>query len=113
MDSILKYFELQKEIFEYFGYTEDWKKIPLSDDREYWWYLVQNKDGSGYVIFAKKKEDATNNTGEYFRNEIYTQRFLPKYVYRGKDFTMIACDTRTDDNKLLGIFDNAKEIQKS
>lgn len=54
---------------------------------------------------------------EYFKlqmysNEIYTQRFLPKWVYRGKDYTMICVDTHTDGNKFLQIFDNSKEIRE-
>jgi hypothetical protein len=43
--------------------------------------------------------------------EIYTQRFLPKWVYRGAEYTMVCVDTRTDGNKFLMVFDNKKEIK--
>ena len=50
-----------------------------------------------------RKED-----GNFYTEEIYKQRFLPKWVYLGKDFTMICCDTQVDGNKFLRVFDNAK-----
>ena len=49
--------------------------------------------------------------GEYYSASIYTQRFLRKWVYRGKDFTLVCMDTHTDGNKFLGVFDNSKEIK--
>ena len=52
-----------------------------------------------------------NSDGDYYQNEIYTQRFLPKWVYRGKEYTMICVDTRTDGNTFLQVFDNSKEIK--
>ena len=30
-----QYFKLQKEIYDYFGYKEDWVVIPLYDNREF------------------------------------------------------------------------------
>lgn len=105
------YFKLKKEIFEYFGYKEDWKIIPLDDHREYEWGLLQKENGSGKVLFAEKnllKE--IEDVNEYYGYEIYTQRFLPKYVYKTDDYTMICSDTQTDGNKVLAIFDNKKEI---
>jgi len=99
------YFKLQKEIYNYFGYKEDWVIIPLDDQTDCFWTL---NEGEGYVRFAETKEKLNSN-GNYYENEIYTQRFLPKWVYRGKDFTMICVDTHTDGNKFLQVFDNKKE----
>ncbi len=102
------YFKLQNEIYEYFGYKEDWVVIPIDDAREYYWHVDDYE-----VRFAKNKKYVFYGTMEdgYF-NEIYTQRFLPKYIYRGKDYTMICVDTNTDGNKFLQIFDNKKEIKE-
>ena len=113
MDLLNKYFELQKEIYDYFGYKEDWVVIPIEDAREYYWVLNQDKNGSGEVRFADTKEDLTSDDGDgnTYSNTIYTQRFLKKWVYRGKDYTMICVDTHTDGNKFLQIFDNKKEIK--
>ena len=108
MQKLDEYFKLQNEIYEYFGYKEDWVVIPIDDAREYYWWT----DGDIEVKFAKDKQylfDDTEDDG--YSNEIYHQRFLPKYIYRGKDYTMICVDTHTDGNKFLQIFDNKKEIK--
>lgn len=44
--------------------------------------------------------------------DIYAQRFLPKWVYRREDYTMICVDAGCDGNKFLAIFDNSKEVEK-
>lgn len=112
-ESLNNYFALQQQIFDYFGYVEDWKVIPLDDSTECYWKLTTYEDCSGYVRFS---EDAVNlseeneEQGEYYENEIYTQRFLPKWVYRGEEYTLICVDTHTDGNKFLQIFDNKKEV---
>jgi len=107
------YFQLVKEIHDYFGYEEDWVVIPLDDTRDYWWCLHQDENGRGHVDFGESKETVINSDGNQYQHEIYTQRFLPKYVYRAEKFTLISCDTHTDGNKFLCIFDNSKEILKS
>lgn len=107
------YLSLEKQVHSYFGYVEDWVAIPIDDAREYYWHLT----GEGYgdcVNFAKDpkcvfEEAMTKEDG--YSNDIYTQRFLPKWVYRGEDYTMIVVDTHVDGNKFLQIFDNAKEIK--
>lgn len=117
MELLDKYFDIQKEIYDYFGYVEDWVVIPLDDAREYYWALDEEKDGSGSVGYSPKKEEVLpgleGDYGDnYYSNDIYTQRFLRKWVYRAEDFTMICVDTRTDGNKFLQVFDNSKEVTK-
>lgn len=102
-----KYDELRNELFSYFGYVEDWCVIPLDDSREYFWRL--EGEGPGIVKFADTEIELENEEGKYYENEIYTQRHLPKWVYRGAEFTMIVVDTHTDGNKFLQIFSNANE----
>lgn len=101
------YFELQAKIFEHFGYREDWRVIPLDDARHYYWRL--DGEGPGNVCFAASEEELATKSGNYYVNEIYTQRFLPKWVYRASDYTMVCVDTHTDGNKFLLVFDNALE----
>ena len=108
MKSIDDYFALQAEIFDYFGYVEDWRAIPLADARDSYWYLTGEGAGDE-VLFADNEEDLHNDEGNNYSAEIYTQRFLPKWVYRGKEFTMVCVDTHTDGNKFLMVFDNEKE----
>lgn len=105
-----EYFELQKKLHDYFGYAEDWVVIPIDDCRGCYWFVDKNEDS--FVRYAPNKEDLVDEAaGNYYENEIYTQRFLPKWVYRGEEYTMICVDTHTDGNKFLQIFDNNKEIK--
>jgi len=105
------YLNLQEKVHEAFGYVEDWVKIPLEDSREYCW-AINGDDERGAVIFADSEEQLRDEeAGDYYANEIYTQRFLSKYVYRTEEYTMICVDTHCDGNKFLQIFDNEKEIK--
>ncbi len=107
MELLDKYEEVRDEIFEYFGYVEDWRTLPLDDARSYFWFL--DGVGPGEVTFADSEEELMTRNGNCYTNSIYTQRHLSKWVYRGKDYTMIVVDTHTDGNQLLQIFDNSKE----
>jgi hypothetical protein len=99
------YFTLQKQIYDYFGYREDWSVIPIEDATEYYWTL-----NSTAVTFAESEEDLNDeHKGNYYENEIFTYRHLSKWVYRTDTHTMICVDTHTDGNKFLQIFDNVKE----
>jgi hypothetical protein len=109
MELLDKYFDIQKQIYDHFGYVEGWVVIPLDDCREYYWCLTGEGCGDE-VKFAIEEKNLFEGTEEDgYANEIYTQCFLPKWVYRANEFTMICVDTRTDGNKFLQVFDNAKE----
>jgi len=103
------YFDLQKKVFDYFGYVEDWRVIPLDDARHYFWRL--DGEGPGQVRYANTENELDDQSLNYYEGEIYTQRHLPKWVYRGEEFTMVCVDTHTDGNKFLMVFDNSKERQ--
>lgn len=109
MKELDDYFSLQKNIYDYFGYVEDWVVIPLDDQRESYWHLDSDKDGPTDVFYANTEEELSNKEGEYFEASIYFQRFLPKWVYRGTDYTMVCADTHCDGNKFLMVFSNDKE----
>lgn len=102
-----EYFKLQAEVHAYFGYEENWRILPMTDERQYYWRL--DGEGPGRVSFAEKAEYIDSDTQDWYQHEIYTQRHLKRWVYRAVDYTMICCDTHTDGNQLLCIFDNAKE----
>ena len=113
------FFAMEKQIHEYFGYKEDWVKIPMEDRTEYDWLLIQRQPvdgtlncslGKGTVTYGEDMTAEKIADGACYSDSIYTQRFLPKWVYRGEKFTMIVVDTHTDGNKFLAIFDNAKEV---
>ena len=113
-EKILNYFELAKEIHKYFGYTEDWVCIPMDDHMEdYWMVTGKGNSKEDHVVYSPKPftEESITDGMEIYGGTLYTQRFLPKWVYRGKEFTMISVDTHTDGNKFLMIFDNKKECK--
>ena len=104
MELLDKYFEIQKQIYDHFGYVEDWVVIPLDDCRRYFWHLTGEGPGDE-VMFAKEEKNLFGGTEE----DGYSNEILPKRVFRAADYTMICVDTHTDGNKFLQIFDNAKE----
>ena len=66
-----EYFKLQKEIYEYFGYVEDWKVIPIDDGRKHYWRL--NGEGrGGELCYADTLEELIAEEGNYYQVEIYT-----------------------------------------
>lgn len=106
MNIIDNYFTQLQEVYEYFGFKEDWVIYPLEDYREHHWRIVDDEE----VLFGDKN-DVIHETGNHYSHMIYKQRFYKQWVYRGKDYTMIFVDTMMDGNKFFGIFDNAKELQ--
>lgn len=112
MELLTQYFDIQKQIYEYFGYVEDWVVIPLSDERDKYWYLELEENGSGSVTFSDVflRPSVIKKGEQLYLNDIYTQCFLPKWVYRTEDYTMICVDTHTDGNKFLSVFSNDREL---
>lgn len=94
------YAGLRERILAYFDYVEDWRVLPIDDRTGMTWHL--RGEGPGAVEY-------TDENGVEFEDEIYTQRHLPKWVYRGADYTMVLVDTHVDGNQFLAIFDNALE----
>ncbi len=113
------YFKLQEQIYNYFGYVENWAVIPLEDRRDYWWhedgsevhYTTTESNMKALIENDFNYDNAECDGNTYYADEIYTQRFLTKWVYRAEDYTMICVDTHTDGNKFLAIYDNKKEIK--
>ncbi len=104
MELLDKEQKVRQEIFDYFGYVEDWRVLPFEDYQKYFWRHNEN-----LVHFADSVEELDNEDGNHYVVEIYKQRHLPRWVYPGKEYTMIVIDTHTDGNKFLGIFSNSKK----
>jgi hypothetical protein len=112
MKLLQEYFELETKIHEYFGYKEDWVKIPLSDETEHYWFLTGESYGDKCYYSPEPLTAESIRDGEaLYSGSIYTQRFLPKWVYRGLEYAMVCVDTHCDGNKFLMIFDNSKEFR--
>jgi hypothetical protein len=106
------YFKLQKELFKYFGYTQNWCIIPTDPCMGKYWMITGPKDQSSTSVVwspVQFTKQTIEDGDSIYSGTIYTQRFLSKWVYRGKNHTMVSVDTHTDGNKALMIFDNDKE----
>ena len=112
MKKLIQYFKLQEEIFDYFGYQEDWVTIPLEEQLDVNWMICGPEDSnSTRVVYSKVPftPDIIESGENIYSGLIYTQRFLPKWVYRGKDYTMISINTQSDGNRVLRVFTNKLE----
>jgi hypothetical protein len=104
MELIESYKSALEKIYEHVGFKEDWVVCPIDDQTDCFWSVDGNE-----VKYAKSMEDF-NSDGNYYLDEIYTQRFYSKWIYEGKDFTMIFCDPHVDGMKWFRIFDNSKRV---
>ena len=113
MELLDQYFLIQRQIFEYFGYEEDWCVMPLSNHTASYWMLEQRKDGDGFVAWSHVPftEEGIRQGDALYSASIYTQCFLPQWVYPGAEYTMVCADTHTDGNKFLMIFTNSKRCE--
>jgi hypothetical protein len=112
-DLITAYFRLQAEIYSLFDYVEDWRVIPLDDQRHRHWYYDGNET-HGTVWFSDQEltTEILQEGKHLYSATLYTQRFLPRWIYRADGLTMICADTHTDGNKFLMIFSNELEIKE-
>lgn len=98
------FFSAEKALHDYFGYQESWRRYPIEDYRNKYWKIV----GSSVVFGNSKDEIESDEDGRYCDIDIIGS--LDVSVMRRADLTMILCDTNTDGNIGLFIFDNAKEV---
>ena len=106
MKLIEDYNEALQKIYDHVGFVEDWVIYPIDDRTDSYWSV--NKTS---VKFADSLEQYNSN-GDYYSDEIYTQRFYDKWVYEGEDITMIFCNPGVDGMKWFRIFDNTKRIKE-
>lgn len=109
-DLIENYNKALQAIYDHVGFIEDWVFYAIDDRTEMYWKVLERE-----VIYSEDKKSIIKENGNYIVNKIYTQRFYNKYIYRGKELTMIFVDTKTetDGNKFFAIFDNDKEIKEN
>lgn len=108
---IVRYNNTLRDIHSYFGYEEDWCVLPLDDQSGKYWMLFEESNGDGRYVFSDVPftKDSLEAGDKIYSGTIYTQRFLPKWVYRADTHTMVCADTHTDGNRFLMIFDNTLE----
>jgi hypothetical protein len=104
MELIENYEKALQTIYDHVGFKEDWVIAPIDNCTDRFWDI----DGDS-VKYADTIEQF-NSDGDYYLDDVYKQRFYNKWIYEGKDFTMIFCDPHVDGMKWFRIFDNSKRI---
>lgn len=103
IDLIQNYQDALQAIYDHVGFVEDWVVYPLDDCTDSYWDYDESD-----VYYADSEEELWGETGNYYSDVIYTQRFYQKWVYSGEKFTMIFCDPGVDGMKWFRLFDNEK-----
>lgn len=101
------YKEALEALYEHVGFEEDYVIYPIDDRTNMYWDF--STEEVKYAETIKKME----SNGDYYLDEIYKQRFYSKWVYEGKELTMIFCDPGVDGMKYFAIFNNKKRIKNS
>ncbi len=102
---IENYKQSLQAIYDHVGFKEDYVFYPVDDATHFYW----NHDKET-VCYADSIEELQKQDGNYYEDDIYTQRFYKKYIYKGKDFTLIFCDPHVDGMKYFRLFNNSKKI---
>jgi hypothetical protein len=107
MKLLEEYDKALQAIYDHVGFEEDWVICPIDDRTDKFWDV-----NDGYVHYANSKKELEEEYGDYYVDELYTQRHYKKHVYEGKDFTMVFCDPHVDGMKWFRVFDNNKRIKR-
>lgn len=103
-----KYFEAQRELFDHVGFVPDWVEYAIDDATEYYWRIEGTQLTEQSVKYAETPEQLDDEEGNYYRDEVYTQRFYSRWVYEGEEVTMIFCNPGVDGINWFKVFDNKK-----
>lgn len=107
MKIIENYDNALQAIYDHVGFEEDWVVYPIDNRTSKFW----DTDGKS-VFYADTEEEFHSEDGNYYLDEVYIQRFYKKWVYEGKDFTMIFCTQHVDGMIWFALFDNSKRLKK-
>jgi hypothetical protein len=102
--------ELKQQIFEAFGYVEDWRAFPLFIELSAHWFLT-GEEGEDEIVFSPTPftTELIESGEQIFSAYVYSYRHLNKYVYRTDTHTMVLADPRSDLNIFLYVFDNKNQ----
>lgn len=102
---IENYKKALNDLYEHVGFVEDWVVYPIDDQTDMIWCC------DGKTVKSAETLEQMNSDGDYYLDDVYTQRFYKKHIYEGKDYTMIFCDPGVDEMKWFRVFDNTKRIE--
>lgn len=101
MELIRKYEDALQAIYDHVGFVENWVVYPIDDQTDKFW----DTDGDS-VWYADSEDELFNENGNFYTDDVYTQRFYSRHVYEGEELTMIFCDPHVDGMRWFRIFLN-------
>jgi hypothetical protein len=101
MNIIENYNKAYKALLDHVGLNEDWVVCPIDMNVDMIWEVDE------YTCKYAKSVDQFLSDGDYYEDEIYTQRFYPKWVYEGKEYTLVFCNPGVDGMKWWRVFKNS------
>ena len=110
-DVIDSYFGAHDELCDVFGYQHDWRVFPFSDERDSYWMLTSEENGSLVTSRVPFTKESVEEGKKIFTAKVYTYRHLKKWVYRRDGHVLVLADTQTDGNVFLFILDESKECK--
>lgn len=110
MKLIENYNDALSKLYEHVGFKEDWVVFPISDCTEYFWDIAYDSLYKCECVRYSETIEKFNSDGDYYSDIIEQQRFYDKWVYIGKDITMIFCCPGVDGMKYFSFFDNSKRL---
>ena len=110
-------------LFDHCGYVEDWVVFPVIDCRKHYWrvdaserqWCQHSPKREALVAAIEERTDGPmafpEKHGQHFySSEIYTQRFLSKWVFRGAEFVLVLENPRVDGNRWLACYRADHEV---
>lgn len=104
MSLIIDYNFAKLSLYNHVGFVEDWVVCPIDDCTNYYWGVDED-----CCIYAETIEQFKSE-GDYYKDDIYKQCHYSKWVYEGKDFTMVMCNPNVDGVRWFRFFDNKKRL---
>lgn len=95
-----------KALYDHVGFVEDYIVYPIYDLTDKFWSI----DNQYEIKYANSLEQYDSN-GDFYISNVYAQRFYNKWIYIGKDLTMVFMDTHTDGMRYFAVFTNALEVK--
>lgn len=111
MNLIEKYCNALDDIYNHVGFKADWVVYPIDDCTEYYWKIIGDNPFEQEVAYHEEHLQVVVLDGNHYQDEIYTQRFYEKWIYEGKEYTMIFCDSHTDGMKYFKVFANINRLE--
>lgn len=102
MKALDDYLAAEAAVHEYFGYAHGWREYAIRDQRDKEWLLSRS---DSYVAYAEKLSRSAIDSGDaLYGGEVRGE------PYRGAEYTAIVVDTNCDQNVVLMVFTNAKQV---